>query len=287
MDNNKTHMNFSDVTGNEVHFECIKSFKGEITLPASKRMRLFFIMKGTCFFSYEHHLNMKLYENYVVMVPPKSKCVLWATDDVKMVIVNLTVTLNFCEDFPIESLIAGKAEEMQTLAKDRVSILKTDNIINNFLVFLTDCMQSGISNDEFLQMKQKELLYYFGLLYTREELYYFFSPILNRDIAFSRLIYKHFDQVHKLEDFAKIMNYSISGFKKRFMRVFGIPAYQWLCNEKAKRIYHAITCSRETFTQLAFEFGFSSPAHFNNFCKKKFNATPGEIREQNLLRKSI
>jgi AraC-like DNA-binding protein len=141
-------------------------------------------------------------------------------------------------------------------------------------------MLDGLTSVEFCQLKQKELLYYFGLYYSKEELYDFFYSILSTDIAFSRLIYKNLEKIHNIEEFATLMNYSISGFKKRFHKVFGMPAYRWLSHERANKIFHAITCSRETFTQISYDFGFSSPSHLNNFCKKMFGATPGEIRAQ-------
>jgi AraC-like DNA-binding protein len=286
MKKNERHNDFVNDDGNEIYIERIENNKEELHLPVSQQARLFFVLKGACFFSYERHLNAALLENHVIIVPPKSKCIIRSNKNVKILVIHLTVTLNFCEDFPFESLLNEQTEENQMIAKSKINILKIDNVIIEFLAHLCQCMNEGINKREFLQMKQKELLYYFGLLYTREELYYFFNPILNKDIAFARLIYKNFDKAQSLEDFSKIMNYSISGFKKRFMRVFGMPAYQWLCNEKAKRIFHAITCSRETFTQLSYEFGFSSPAHFNNFCKKKFNATPGEIRDKKAFEKN-
>jgi AraC-like DNA-binding protein len=51
--------------------------------------------------------------------------------------------------------------------------------------------------------------------------------------------------------------------------------------QKAKKIFHEITCSRKTFTEISFENKFSSSAHFNDFCKQYFNNTPGGIRREN------
>ena len=283
MKNDQKQNDLLNYYGNELYIEHIENIKDEMHLPVSQRARLFFVLKGTCFFSYENHLNVQLSENQVVIVPPRCKCVIRSNRNVKITVINLTVSLNFCEDFPFESLLNEQTQETQTIAKSKIHVLKIHRIIIDLLAHLCQCINEGINRKEFFRMKQKELLYYFGSLYTRKELYYFFSPILSNDIAFARLIYKNIDNAQNLEDFAKIMNYSISGFKKRFSKVFGMPAYTWICNEKGKRIFHAITCSRKTFTQLSYEFGFSSPAHFNNFCKKQFNATPGQVRGQNTI----
>jgi AraC-like DNA-binding protein len=56
---------------------------------------------------------------------------------------------------------------------------------------------------------------------------------------------------------------------------------QWMQVQKSRVIYHEINCSDKTFAELGYEFGFSSPSHFNNFCKKMFKCAPGTIRKKN------
>jgi AraC-like DNA-binding protein len=50
--------------------------------------------------------------------------------------------------------------------------------------------------------------------------------------------------------------------------------------QRAKKIYHEIICTKKTFTELAMEFEFSSPAHFNDFCKQYFGDAPGRMRRK-------
>jgi AraC-like DNA-binding protein len=80
---------------------------------------------------------------------------------------------------------------------------------------------------------------------------------------------------------AKKVNYSISGFEKRFKRVFDMSPYQWIQAQRAQAIYHEIHCSSKTFAELGYDFGFSSPSHFSNFCKQMFKETPGRLRKKN------
>jgi AraC-like DNA-binding protein len=57
--------------------------------------------------------------------------------------------------------------------------------------------------------------------------------------------------------------------------------------QKAKKIYREVTCTKRTFTEIAFEYDFSSPAHFNDFCKQYFQNTPGGLRKENKERLSV
>ncbi|MDR3286645.1 MAG: helix-turn-helix domain-containing protein [Prevotellaceae bacterium] len=273
---------------NEIYIECIEKNKGEINISESSRIRFFFVMKGSCSFFYEKHFDVQLEKGNVVLLPPRSKCIIDVKNNIHLLVVYLTVDLNFSSDFPFEALtgLDDKVKKTtQKSKKEEVAFLKISKTMFEYLKHMKLCLQDEIKSTEFFQMKQRELLYYFGKCYSKEDLYSFFHPVLTNDIAFSRMIYGIYEKVHTVTDMAKEMNYSLSGFKKRFERVFGMSAYKWLCQEKAKRVFHAITCSRETFTQISYDFGFSSPAHMNNFCRKMFGDTPGNIRAKKMLKK--
>jgi AraC-like DNA-binding protein len=273
----------SNVEPNAVYIESIeRNRRGTINIPEAPQIRLFFIQKGSCSFYSAKQFDVSLEGNRVVLVPPYQKCIIDVKNNIQLMVIYLTVDLNFCNNFPLESLADKDVTSLP--AKETPVYLKTNRIIADYLKLLKQCVSNGIKSEEFFQMKQKELLYYFGEFYNREELYCFFKPILTSDIAFSRMVYRICETVHSVTGIAKEMNYSLSGFKKRFNRVFGISAYKWLCEEKSKRLFHEITCSRQTFTQLSYDFGFSSPAHMNNFCRKMFGDTPGNLRAKQMLR---
>jgi AraC-like DNA-binding protein len=266
-----------------VYVETIERNKrGAINIPESPQIRLFFIQKGSCSFYSAKQFDVHLENGRVVLVPPHHKCIIDVKSNIQILVIHLTVDLNFCNNFPLESLV--EKGDTALSGKSAVICLKTNRIISDYLKLLKQCVSNGINSVEFFQMKQKELLYYFGEFYNREELYVFFRPILTSDIAFSKMVYRICEKMHSVTDIAREMNYSLSGFKKRFHRVFGISAYKWLCEEKSKRLFHEITCSRQTFTQLSYDFGFSSPAHMNNFCRKMFGDTPGALRSRQLLK---
>ncbi|MDR1198479.1 MAG: helix-turn-helix domain-containing protein [Prevotellaceae bacterium] len=264
----------------DVYVETIERTKrGTVNIQESSQIRLFFIQKGSCSFYSAKQFDVRFDSGQVILVPPHHKCVIDVKSSIQILIIHLTVDLNFCNNFPLESLA-----EKNGAALSPVICLKTNKMISDCLKHLKQCISNGINSAEFFQMKQKELLYYFGEFYSKDELYVFFSPILTGDIAFSKMVYRICENVHTVTGIAKEMNYSLSGFKKRFHRIFGISAYKWLCDEKSKRLFHEITCSRQTFTQLSYDFGFSSPAHMNNFCRRMFGDTPGALRARQMLK---
>ncbi|MDR2292677.1 MAG: helix-turn-helix domain-containing protein [Prevotellaceae bacterium] len=283
-ENEKQVMSTNYVDNNEVFVECIeKTRKGDMKISESSQIRLFFVLKGSCSFFCAKHIDVLLETGSAVLVPPQNKCIMSVKNNIQLMVVHLTVDLNFCNDFPLEALMEIADRTRKTSKHDEQIFLKTNKIISDYLKHMKQCLSSGIKSTEFFQMKQRELLYYFGKCYNKEELYHFFKPILTSDIAFSKTVYKICEKASSVTAMSKEMNYSLSGFKKRFKRVFGLSAYKWLCQEKSKKLFHEITCSRQTFTQLSYDFGFSSPAHMNNFCRKMFGDTPGNLRAKKII----
>jgi AraC-like DNA-binding protein len=105
--------------------------------------------------------------------------------------------------------------------------------------------------------------------------------MLSNNIVFSNLIYQNYGSAKNIGELAEITNYSMSGFKKKFAKVFGVSPAVWVKREKAKKIYYEINCSLKTFKEISNEYNFSSPAQFNKFCKKMYNMPPGTLRKNN------
>lgn len=75
------------------------------------------------------------------------------------------------------------------------------------------------------------------------------------------------------------MNNSTSTFRNRFKEVFGIPAYQWMKQQKIILIQQELELGTKSFKEIAYEYNFSSVQVFNDFCKTNFGKSPGEIRK--------
>ncbi|MDR2293225.1 MAG: helix-turn-helix domain-containing protein [Prevotellaceae bacterium] len=276
-------MNTNYTNNNEIYIECIdKSKKGKINIPETSQIRLLFLQKGSCSFSCATNVDVLLERNSAVLIPPYNKCVIDAAGIIQLIIFWITVDLNFCNNTPFEKLMEVE-EKINKSQQNDITVLHLNKIISDYLKHTKYCLLEGLKSVEFFQMKQKELLYYFGEFYSKEELYCFFKPILTKNIAFSKAVCKINEKFHAIDEIAKSMDYSLSGFKKRFKDIYGMSAYKWLCQEKSKKLFHEITCSRKTFNQISRELRFSSQAHMCNFCIRMFGDTPKKLRAKKLL----
>jgi AraC-like DNA-binding protein len=266
--------------------EYITKEKGEKLEVSSLVTRIMFIMEGSFSFSSGRYIKQQVKKGSIFLLPPRFNCQMVFEEDTAIMDFHIYTKMNFCEQFPIELLY----EEKHWYTDDddeKMYLLPINKRIQDFLLLLTRILKDGLKCSYLFELKLKEVLYYLRAYYPKEELILFFAPIASNDATFSELIYEHANHVKTVHELAKITNYSLSGFKKRFQKNFGISAHEWITKQKAKKIYHEINCSRKTFTDISIEYNFSSPSHLDNFCKRVFGYSPGEIRKQNQLKTNI
>jgi AraC-like DNA-binding protein len=247
--------------------------------------QILFLLRGKLIFHNNHNDSfVVIKEETFLLFPHGQECNMTVEEDSHIVFVIVHNKINFCNYFPLELLY--KLNESKKKEEKMNYPLEINEIISDYLNLLLKSLGEGLQCRYFYELKQQELFYYLRAYYPRKKLSDFFHPILNSDIDFSELVLRNFESAKNIADLAKITNYSVSGFKKRFMKVFGISPRDWIKEEKGKKIYYDINCTQKSFKEIAIKFDFSSPAHFSTFCKNTFGMSPSMLREsvrQNVL----
>jgi AraC-like DNA-binding protein len=235
---------------------------------------LVFVLEGELQFSYKKKTNKVVQSGKIMLLTSDVMFKAQANKDTQIVVVRMPVNIQLCDWYSFERLL----QEVGT-GYTEFTLLDIRNEMKSFLDTLVFYINSGIKCTVMFDMKVKELFYVFRGFYPKEELYAFFYPILSNDMTFSDFVQKNYHKVKTVKELAEIANYSLSGFVKRFKKVFGTSAYQWMKEQKAAMIYHEINDMSKSLKEISFDYGFSSPAHFNDFCKVYFGNTPGNIRK--------
>lgn len=246
-----------------------------------KQNMALFLLEGAMHFSYSEYLNVPAEKDDIFIYPANQKGKATFDSDTVILSFQLGVNLSFCDHFSFEMLLKEKSGRGGE-AFGRLYFLTVNEIVKAYLDNLLGYLKDGLRCSYFLEMKIKEFFYILRAYYPKEELTLFFDPMMNSDLDFSTKFFQSLEKTSNVEALAQLMDYSLSGFEKRFKKIFGVPAYQWIQREKAKSIYHEINCTEKNFSKIGQEYGFSSPSHFNDFCKRTFGDTPGGLRKKNL-----
>lgn len=277
------------------HLTCFNYEKGErptierISLKKGLFWRIFpidnkviFVLKGSLHFSYGEIVNKTIPSGKMMLLPAGSQCIAHSDEDSEIIIMRLHNTRQLCDCFSLDALLREDKGDFIP----GIYFLDINERVEPFLSFLDTCMTDGLRCTYYFELKAKEFYFLLRAYYEKKELLYFFYPLLSKDISFSDLVIKNHYKAKTVQELANLTHYSLSGFQKRFKKVFGVSAYQWMKDERSKTIFHQINSTDKSFKEISEEYGFSSPSHFNDFCKTNFGATPGIIRRRNPQTKS-
>ncbi|MDR2956524.1 MAG: AraC family transcriptional regulator [Prevotella sp.] len=271
------------------HLSCYNYEKGDrptierISLKKGQEWEIFpidnkaiFTLSGSLCFSFGENSNKIMEPRKIMLIPAGSeyKCV--AETDCELNVIRLHNTKQLCDCFSLDALLKEEKDGFNNIS----SLLDINERVNSFLSFLNTCIGDGLKCTYYFELKAKEFYFLLRAYYTKKDLLRFFYPILSKDISFSDLVLKNHYKTKTVQELANVTNYSLSGFQKRFKKVFGVSAYQWMKDERSKSIYHQINSTDKSFKEISEEYGFSSPSHFNDFCKANFGLTPGKIRRK-------
>lgn len=277
--NKKEHLScplYDNRTMPLIKYEEWKSGSTFILDQINSNNQMVFLLKGRVFYSYNYQTDTLFEPGTFLVFSRKSKCRITVEEDCAVVVVSQCHSISFCSHFSLEMLSAEQKKQGEDAP---LYPLKANKRILDYLDNFVATLSDGLKCILFLDLKQRELFYYLQAYYPKKDLAKFFAPILSRDIQFSEIIFQNYAGVKTVEELAKSVNYSVSGFKQRFLKTFGISPSQWLNKEKAKKLYYEISCTKRTFSEIAVEYDFSSTAHFSAFCKKMYGMTPKILRE--------
>ncbi|MFV0330996.1 MAG: helix-turn-helix domain-containing protein [Dysgonomonas sp.] len=264
--------------------ELIVVEKGKLWENRPLGNKLVFLLTGKMFFSIGQFPNCMVEEKRILYLPTGYQFRFKAIEDSTLLIMHIHGQKHFCDDFNFKDLeknisISGHSN----LKKEGPITLEINEIVEKYLDPLIQFIEKGARCKCFYIMKIKELFYIFRWFYSKEVLYDFFQSALKGGSEFSSYIIDNWHKYNTVGELSEAMNYTVSGFEKRFKRVFGISPYKWMINQKAERIFHQVRTSDLTFKQISSNFGFTSLSHFNDFCKAHLGKSPGDIRENSKI----
>lgn len=238
---------------------------------------IFLTLKGGGFISFGQNINKLIKTGNIVLLPSETEVVTTIEKNTAILLFYLPLSFSFCDYVSLEIL----SNEIKKKEKNNftMQILEINGHIENFVQSFLHPWKDGLQCNSFSQLKTKEFLFLLLNYTAREDLAAFFAPIITNDMEFYALIQENYRSVKTVKKLAELTDYSLAGFEKRFKKVFGMPAYQWMKKQLAADLYHEIYHSKKSFTILSRNYGFSSSAHLTNFCKSVFGLTPKAIRK--------
>ncbi|MCD7970569.1 MAG: AraC family transcriptional regulator [Alistipes sp.] len=247
-----------------------KSLSKKEDLAQSK---ILFIVNGEGSLYFEKSREINLKEGSFLILPIGSNYTLEADTDIF-----------FCE-FVIDEIISltDIAVYYQGVrsrsGKFAPYVLSMNEKVWMYLTTTIDFINDGLGCKCYHKIKIREFLHVLRVYFQAEELQRFFQPLRSKTVRFAMTVYENWDKVKTLSELAEMVELSLSGFSKKFRRIFGLSPYQWIMDKRGERIIEELGKGEKSIKQLTEEFEFNSVQHFGYYCKKRFGYSPGKIRQ--------
>lgn len=236
-----------------------------------------FLMKGKIIANCGSYTNIEISEGELFFIPNNSYVSGFVVEEAQLITVVFDTSMNLCSRFSLENLVS--LVKMETIESD-FTILPIRPRLLSFLSLLEQCLSDGLGCIHYHNSKRNELMLMLRAYYTKDELVRLFHPALSVDLDIKDFALSNYNKVKDVKEFASLAKMSPVTFNRRFKKVFGVSAAQWLEKQKSKDILQEIEQTNKTFAEIADSFNFSSPAYFVTFCKRHFSKTPKELREE-------
>ena len=243
---------------------------------------ILFVLDGAFRLSGHGMTSIRLANDDMLLLPVGYKYIVQTEKDSRLMICKIPPGVELCDTYSLNKLYE---EKYKIKERGDFATIRMNERVWTFVEHTLACIGDGLKCHKFLRMKITELMFLLRVYYPKESLADFFYPILNKDMEFANVILANWANVKNKTELAALTNLSPSRFGVKFKEVFGISPYQWLISQRSERIYYDLVYTNQTLKEISENFKFGSVQHFNDFCKKQFGKTPGQIRE-NKLRKA-
>lgn len=259
--------------------------KNELWKNLPLENKLIFILKGEISFSFGKFIDCQIGDKKVIHLPAGYNFACKSLSNSKLLSISIRGQSRFCDDYLFKDLERDTSNSLEYIALEEINpaTLDINEVLEKYLDTLQQYLNAGVRCKSFYQIKIKELFYIFRWFYTKEALMRFFQSSLKGGDEFAACIIETGHKYRSVSELAESMNYTVSGFEKRFKRIFGISPYKWMIHQKAGKIFHQVRTTDLTFKQISSNFGFTSLSRFNDFCKTNLGKPPGDIRENNRI----
>ncbi|MBF4519029.1 helix-turn-helix transcriptional regulator [Flavobacterium sp. ANB] len=173
--------------------------------------------------------------------------------------------------------------ERKTPCRSDMVLLPADELMCALISQLKTCLTLNTDPkrlESILPLKIREL---FQILISAPDGSYFEEQLrsldthLNPDLV--RLMQSHYKENISLEQYAFLANYSLSTFKRKFSQTFKMNPGKWIMERRLEEAYNLLR-SEMNITEIAYEVGFETPAHFIASFKQKYKNTPKQLQQK-------
>ena len=193
----------------------------------------------------------------------------------------LTLTFNRpqirCDEFSLLNLRKYLEDKDKELNFRVLPILPPlSDFLLNILLYLQNEMYCTHLHD----IKQSEWFFLMRAFYSKQDNAMFFKPLIEEKNSFILQVKELADSVSNVNELAKACNVSTKTLTRNFKKYFNTTPKKWMLAQKKEKVRLEIMKSGDNMKMVSTHLGFSSSSQLNSYCRKFFDKTPKEIKQE-------
>ncbi|NDW09450.1 AraC family transcriptional regulator [Dysgonomonas sp. 520] len=264
---------------NDIPIEFLQLDGGQSWSLEPGENKIILVMEGKLQISSSSYTEISITASNMAFYPFQERVVLKAVKKSEVVSIRFTNESVLCS-----ILSSATTDSTMKLHEDNIRSIPIKNVIYNYIDLVKKYIDRDICDSYLSDLKLKEFGYILKHFYSEEQLLGFFQLLPGNDLRFSEEVCSLSLSVRSVRQLAERMNYSYSGFNKRFRRVFNTSAYSWMRSQRAKQVYQDICQTSKSLKEISTNHKFATLSHFNEFCHKNLGNSPSEIRRKNRVK---
>lgn len=177
-----------------------------------------------------------------------------------------------------EFLAKNEVTKKENATASPCFIIENDDYIHAYLHSLST-IANGASAipEQLLSIKFEELLVYLISKHGLDFSTYLHSLVVRETSNFRTIVENNVNSNLTLEDIAFLCHMSLSTFKRKFLREYGVSPGKWLRNWRLDRARTILLEGKLTSSDIYSRFGYNNLSNFSAAFKHKFGKSPREI----------
>jgi AraC family transcriptional regulator, exoenzyme S synthesis regulatory protein ExsA len=186
------------------------------------------------------------------------------------------------DDFFLKYSGLGKnADHSFGQGEEPIVCFEGDSFIRNYVNSMQLMLEATPYLQEELQLlKLEELLLYLAANYPAA--LYSFRPSRQPDAGDRQLkvtVEGNLDHTVTVEELAFLCNMSLSTFKRKFARIYGVPPNKWLLQKRMELAADLLLHQREKPSEVYHKVGYENHSSFTQSFKQVYGVTPSDFQQ--------
>ncbi|GGH78557.1 AraC family transcriptional regulator [Filimonas zeae] len=166
-----------------------------------------------------------------------------------------------------------------------VQAFAKDDFLKGFIQSLSLMTADGYKIPAALQaLKLEELLLYLAHKHPAQlaGLRALAKHSCETDQALKNLVESHIESNITMEELAFLSNISFSTFKRRFLKLYGMPPSKWFLQKKMEHAAALLRLGKEKPGEICYKIGYENHSSFSYSFKQMYGVTPKEYSNRHM-----